>query len=221
MSLLDRLEKALGQLAEGGAEVVFGGRLDLVAVGQELFNVAARESRLRDSGAEAPNEYTILLSLDDYGELAGEVERLQAQYRSSLWARLREAGYLLESVPGVLVTSSETIAAGGFRVEHAFADKRAAFRLTELAEGGKAYRVAAPAVIGRDADCDVPLDSRSASRRHAQVLWSRNHFQLIDLDSKNGTRLNGIPAANSHMEPGDLVEFGELQMQFDLDTDPQ
>jgi len=45
--------------------------------------------------------------------------------------------------------------------------------------------------IGRDAGCDIALDSGLLSRRHAEIRIETGHVQVIDLGSVNGTFLNG------------------------------
>jgi serine phosphatase RsbU (regulator of sigma subunit) len=46
------------------------------------------------------------------------------------------------------------------------------------------------AVIGRNSDCDVPLDVAAVSRRHAAIVRDRDDFFVEDLESRNGTFLN-------------------------------
>ncbi len=46
------------------------------------------------------------------------------------------------------------------------------------------------AVIGRNSDCDVPLDVAAVSRRHAAIVREKEHFFVEDLESRNGTFLN-------------------------------
>jgi len=46
-------------------------------------------------------------------------------------------------------------------------------------------------VIGRGNDCEVILPERQVSRYHAEILHETGKFFLHDLDSKNGTHLNG------------------------------
>ncbi|HLF77279.1 MAG TPA: FHA domain-containing protein [Dehalococcoidia bacterium] len=45
--------------------------------------------------------------------------------------------------------------------------------------------------IGRDAGCDLVLPSQFVSRYHAEVRQNGDSFELVDLDSRNGTALNG------------------------------
>ena len=48
-----------------------------------------------------------------------------------------------------------------------------------------------PVVIGRHPDCDIQLDDVSVSRFHAKITLDNGHFYLQDLNSRNGTILNG------------------------------
>ena len=46
-------------------------------------------------------------------------------------------------------------------------------------------------VIGRGNDSDIVLPERQVSRHHLKILYHDGHYLLEDLDSKNGTFLNG------------------------------
>ena len=46
-------------------------------------------------------------------------------------------------------------------------------------------------VIGRGTECDLMVHDAKASRRHCQLTRQGNAFLLTDLDSKNGTYVNG------------------------------
>jgi hypothetical protein len=217
MSVFERLEKALEALAEGGAERIFGGRLDLVAVGQELYNAAVAHSRAGVQGVEAPSFLRVNLSLDDFGELGDQVVRLQKQYQRSLWKRLCEAGYALASAPQVLVTSRDRLAPGRFEVETEFCAGPPTCVLTVLGPEGRSQHVAAPAVIGREAGCALQVSSPSVSRRHAEIRWDRNRFVVADLGSKNGTLRNGARVSVAPLEPGDVVVLGDERVRFAID----
>src|SRR5436190_21928125 len=45
-------------------------------------------------------------------------------------------------------------------------------------------------IIGRSADCEVPVDVPAVSRRHAAILRERGRYFIEDLQSRNGTFLN-------------------------------
>ena len=63
-------------------------------------------------------------------------------------------------------------------------------------------------IIGRDQDCDVVLPERSISRFHAEIRREGNRYFLRDLDSKNGTCLNGQEVE----DPAPLQDGDEIQV---------
>jgi len=221
VSLLSRLEHALEALTEGSAEQIFGGRLDLVAVGQELYNAAIEGSRAGADGPEAPALYRVYLALGDFGELGNDVERLERGYARSLWKRLRQAGYAVAVAPRVLMTPVDALEPGRFGVEAEFPAERPSCLLTVLGPARTAHRVELPAVIGRDPGCTLWLDDPSVSRRHAEIRWDRNRFVLTDLASKNGTLRNGVPVTSSSLEPGDVIVLGTERLRLAVDDGPE
>ena len=62
-------------------------------------------------------------------------------------------------------------------------------------------------IIGRDQDCDVVLPERSVSRFHAEIRREGNRYFLRDLDSKNGTCLNGQEIKDlAPLQDGDEIQ---------------
>src|SRR6476661_10791958 len=60
-------------------------------------------------------------------------------------------------------------------------------------------------VIGRSADCEVPLDVPAVSRRHAAILRESGRFFIEDLQSRNGTILNDKRLTDrTPLDEGDL-----------------
>ncbi|HVC94518.1 MAG TPA: FHA domain-containing protein [Pirellulales bacterium] len=47
------------------------------------------------------------------------------------------------------------------------------------------------AVLGRDADCEIVLGFSAVSRRHAQITLIDDDYYIEDLQSRNGTFVNG------------------------------
>lgn len=74
---------------------------------------------------------------------------------------------------------------------------------------------AARLVVGRMPDCDVVLDAESISRHHASVSRREDGYYLEDLNSRNGTYLNGrrvrTPTRLSH---GDEIRLFETMLAF-------
>lgn len=76
-------------------------------------------------------------------------------------------------------------------------------------EGSRTWslRPHADIIIGRGDACDIVLDNQLVSRRHAQVFWQDGDYFIRDLDSKNGTRVNGQTISHEiRLRDGDEVQ---------------
>jgi hypothetical protein len=63
--------------------------------------------------------------------------------------------------------------------------------------------------IGRSPDCDLPLGDMTVSWHHAELRRSGQAWVLVDLGSRNGTRVNGWRADSGlTVRAGDWVSFG-------------
>src|SRR5204863_5621182 len=70
-------------------------------------------------------------------------------------------------------------------------------------------------VLGRSRDCDVQLSDPNISRRHAELRQEGATFWIVDLDSTNGTELNGEPTKRARLENGDRITLGSTELVFE------
>jgi hypothetical protein len=69
--------------------------------------------------------------------------------------------------------------------------------------------------IGRDASCDLAIPHMTVSRRHAQLERTKDGWLITDLESTNGTRVNGWRVRGKiPVRVGDVVSFGNLETVF-------
>jgi two-component system cell cycle response regulator len=69
-------------------------------------------------------------------------------------------------------------------------------------------------VIGRDSDCDIPIQDHSVSRRHARILAGADGYYAVDLQSTNGTFVNDVPASMCKLKDGDYLRIGNCIYRF-------
>ncbi|MEO5367346.1 MAG: FHA domain-containing protein [Magnetococcus sp. WYHC-3] len=70
-------------------------------------------------------------------------------------------------------------------------------------------------VVGRAATCDILIDNLSISRNHAKIVRKGMHWIVEDLNSVNGTRVNGRRLTQGHvLRVGDLVGIGRHTLEF-------
>jgi pSer/pThr/pTyr-binding forkhead associated (FHA) protein len=71
--------------------------------------------------------------------------------------------------------------------------------------------------IGRDPASDIFLDDVTVSRKHALIEHLiGGDYSGQDLDSLNGTYLNGAPLKNFSLLPGDEIQIGKYKLTFFL-----
>lgn len=73
-------------------------------------------------------------------------------------------------------------------------------------------------VIGRRRDCDLRLPLASVSRRHCKLSYDDNILKIRDLDSRNGTCLNGKRIEEAVVRSGDVIKIGPLMFKFQIDS---
>ncbi|MCX6119057.1 MAG: HD domain-containing protein [Proteobacteria bacterium] len=71
-----------------------------------------------------------------------------------------------------------------------------------------------PATIGRDGTNMLMLDDERVSRNHARIKKRDRLFVIEDLDSKNGTFLNGDRVVNAIIQSGDKLIVGDSEVVF-------
>ncbi len=76
--------------------------------------------------------------------------------------------------------------------------------------------------LGRALDADVRINDARASRLHARITTECDEatgearYSLTDLDSTNGTILNGRPVTRAFLADGDKFEIGEQLIRFEM-----
>jgi pSer/pThr/pTyr-binding forkhead associated (FHA) protein len=69
-------------------------------------------------------------------------------------------------------------------------------------------------VIGRSRDCDLRLSDPNVSRRHAELRQEGATYWIVDLDSTNGTAVNGRRTSRAKLEDGDKIVLGSTELLF-------
>ena len=69
-------------------------------------------------------------------------------------------------------------------------------------------------VIGRSPECQVCLKDFGISRQHAKLVAEPNGVRIVDMKSKNGTQVNGVPVVEAPLKDGDRILLGKFQITF-------
>ena len=71
--------------------------------------------------------------------------------------------------------------------------------------------------VGRVQDNDLALDDISVSSRHAELSLQNGDYQLKDLGSTNGTKVNGEKGTDWELQDGDVIIFGKVRAVYTSD----
>ncbi|GEM_PF-2373527 len=87
--------------------------------------------------------------------------------------------------------------------------------LIESGEGkGRRFRIGKIAIIGRLKSCDIPIKDPKASRNNTKISATSQGFVVEDLDSSNGTLLNGKRVDRGRLRSGDRIKIGKTVLLF-------
>lgn len=91
--------------------------------------------------------------------------------------------------------------------------------ITTDAQGKIAYEFTEELItIGRSPDNMIVIDDPSVSGRHAQLQMVGEIHRIKDLESTNGTRVNGIPITETGLRFDDRIRFGAVEARFEPDV---
>jgi pSer/pThr/pTyr-binding forkhead associated (FHA) protein len=83
---------------------------------------------------------------------------------------------------------------------------------------GKVYDLIEERItMGRALDNMIRLEDGTVSHHHAMLLLEGTEYKLRDLNSTNGTRVNGMRIVEAKIHSGDQVRLGSVEMRFEAD----
>src|SRR3989442_3202321 len=72
--------------------------------------------------------------------------------------------------------------------------------------------------VGRALDNLIRLDDGTVSHHHAMLVFDGSDYKLRDLNSTNGTRVNGMRIVETKLHNGDAVRLGSVEVRFESDV---
>ena len=100
-------------------------------------------------------------------------------------------------------------------------DQKSQYRLINTKTGEATEIPAGDVVLGRERGCDVVLDGKGASRRHATIQRADGSYVLVD-QSSNGTLVNGARLTEPHpLRAGDVITMGTSEFRWETNAQPR
>lgn len=215
MGILDKFEKGLERAVNGAFAKTFKSGVQPVeitsALRRELDTQAAVVSRDR---ILAPNRFTVRMARADFTRMTGLGTTLIDELTQLVEQHAREQGYQFAGPVSIKLAEDSGLSEGMLQIDSSNLTGKVAW--TPILEvGGKRYPIVkARTVIGRGSDADITVDDSGTSRRHVEILWDGSRAQVHDLESTNGSQLNGEPVKKAALEPDSVVTIGRTRIVF-------
>jgi hypothetical protein len=247
-SILDRFEESFERLVEGSVGRVFKTPIQPAEIGRKLERAMVTNQVVSVDSTIVPNDYRVVLNPQDMIAFADLLPGLGGQMESWLSEVADLHGFRLIDRMRVLIVGDESVPRRAIQVTAAIADKPGVNqRQQEELQRTELYRIVAKAngvqplrfkitngpqagaefllrksvtTLGRSLDNDIVLESSEVSRQHARIELQGDGMRIIDLNSTNGTRVNGRSIRSQNVKAGDDVSFGNLSAKILGDGSP-
>ena len=230
MSWFARIEQACAAFIERTFAKTFPSDLEPAQIARKLVTTMEARTRGDDGHMLAPGSYFVYVSPEDFARLQEHRAYLEREWGELLRDMAARVGvYFFDGGPNVEMVSRESIPAGladvavasdvTISIPNAPAltpPKRFHLRMMKGVPAYGVYFIDKSATIGRSEESDIFLVDPSVSRNHATLVIENGVVDVEDLNSTNGTFVNGERIeAKRRVVSGDVLTFGNTQMRLE------
>ena len=214
---LQKFEGRLERMVDGTFSKAFRGELHPVEIGRRVTREMDLKRRLGVHGLIAPNAFVVHLSASDFDRFESFLDALVRELEEAAREHARTEEYVFVGPVTVSVMEDPRERRGRFDIVSDVHEGPAGLPAASivLADGERVVLGADPITIGRLPESSVVVTDPNASRRHAEIRRSGSDVVLVDLNSTNGTRVNGANVRERKLADGDEVVIGTTVLRFE------
>ncbi len=213
-SFEDRLER----LVEGMFARAFRSGLQPVELGRRLIKEMDQARTLDVRGrALAPNRFVIRVSVEDHAKFGQVQQSLTNELTATVRDHAKAEGLGFRGGVSVELEADASLKVGLFRVHPSYDERIQLDEPNAWLEGPDGYHhvlKGGVSMVGRLSDSDIVINDQNVSRRHAEVHAVGDSYELVDLGSTNGSKINGQRVQRQRLVDGDQVTFGAVTLRF-------
>ena len=208
-------ERRLERLVEGSFSKAFRSGLEPVEIGRRMTRTLDAERTMGVDGVPvAPNNIGVYLSPVDFDRFHSFADALVTELAEVAREHARAEGYHFVGPVTVTLVADDELGAGECDIA-AEIHEGALLGSLVLPDGRRVPLGERTVVLGRMADCDVVIADPRGSRRHAEIRPAGNGFVVTDLNSMNGTLVNGTAIREHPLADGDEIRLGNTVLRFE------
>jgi len=214
---LQNFEGRLERMVDGTLSKAFRGELHPVEIGRRLTREMDLKRRLGVNGLIAPNAFVVHLAASDFDRFESFLDALVRELEEAAREHARTEEYGFVGPVTVSVVEDPRQRRGRFAVVsdvHEGPQGLSAASVVQ-ADGMRVVLGPEPITIGRLPESTIVVNDPNASRRHAEIRRSGNDVVVVDLNSTNGTRVNGATIRERVLNDGDQIVIGTTVLRFE------
>ncbi len=214
---LQKFEGRLERMVDGTLSKAFRGELHPVEIGRRVTREMDLKRRLGVHGLIAPNSFVVHLCASDFDRFESFLDALVRELEEAAREHARTEEYVFVGPVTVSVVEDPRQRRGRFVILSDVHEGPAGLSAASvvLADGMRVVLGPEPITIGRLPESTIVINDPNASRRHAEIRRSGNDVMVVDLNSTNGTRVNGATIRERVLSDGDQVVIGTTVLRFE------
>ncbi len=213
--VLKKVENRLERIFERTLSRPFKNALQPIEIGSRIIREVDLTRRLSSQGPISPNAIQVWLSPEDADRFDGFQKALVSELEETVRQHALSEGYNFVGPVKIEVFIDDDLKIGDLAVKTEFVGGDIQPRI--LADDGRSFTIGdRPLVIGRSPDVDVVINDTNVSRRHAEVWRTGEGVAVRDLQSTNGTFVNGHRITAVSLSPRDDITIGGLHFRIEL-----
>lgn len=237
MGLLDNLEQRLDRIVNGSFSKAFKSEVQPVELGAALQQEIDNRADTINGQTVVPNIFIIELGPVDHERLFPYLETLSSELGALADSYSREQRYTVIDAAHITFSLDQELETGVFRIRSTATKRpqithlppsidqdstpqmpKAAFvseaspYLTSVT--GEEFKITKSVTnIGRGTEADIQIDDTSVSRLHCSIILGSDVL-IRDLDSTNGTVVDGVRTSESLLRDGSIIKIGNITLTY-------
>lgn len=216
---LQSLEGRLERMVDGVFSRRSRGSIRPIELGRRLVREMDSNRSVDVKGRRiVPNDFTVLLSATDHAGFSDIEDALVSELAEAAREYAREEGYHFMGPVTVNISVDNELKTGRFGITS---------QLKQAATGPGMGSIVLPSgervdladrviTIGRLPECTISINDSNISRNHAEIRAGIATYVVADLNSTNGTLVNGTKIIGQHnLSDGDIISFGSTHVRFE------
>ncbi len=213
--VLKGVENRLERIFDRTLARPFKNALQPIEIGTRIVREVDLTRRLSAHGAISANLIRVWLGPEDAQRFDGFQKVLVAELEETVRQHALVEGYVFVGPVSVEIFVDDDLKRGTVEVKAEFVGGESQPRL--LVSDGRSFAIGdLPLIIGRSPDVEVVINDSNVSRQHAEVWRTAEGVAIRDLQSTNGTYVNGHRITAVSLSPRDDVTLGSLHFRIEL-----